>query len=60
MIKLGDKVCDPVTGFTGTATARLEELGTAPQIRVEAQNASPHEAIQSHWLNEPRLLAKAD
>ncbi len=51
---LGSQVTDPITGFTGTATARAEYLDTRVLVLVEARN--PGE-VKERWIMETRLVA---
>jgi hypothetical protein len=44
MIKLGTKVRDSITNFTGIATERIEYLHGSPRVMVEAQLDPPVEA----------------
>ena len=41
MIELGDKVKDTITGFAGTATARIEYLNGCIQFLVTPKMAKP-------------------
>jgi hypothetical protein len=51
---LGEQYVDPVTGFTGIATARTEYLGLHVSVLLEARH--PEKAVQ-HWFPEGRLAA---
>ncbi len=50
-IKLGTKVKDTITGFTGLVTARVEYIDQPPTVRVEAL------VNVSEWLVETRVAA---
>jgi hypothetical protein len=52
-IQLGDVVRDRATSFSGHATARLEELGGAPQLLVERLDKDGER--QREWFEEGRL-----
>ena len=57
MIKLGQKVTDHVTGFTGTATGRAEYLDGSVSVFVEPV-ATPEGtwAKKGRWISEMRLI----
>ena len=56
MIKLGDSVRDKVTGFEGTALARMEALYEATQLRVHPSSLNSAGDIRaSQWIEEERL-----
>jgi hypothetical protein len=53
MIELGDRYQDPISGYTGTATARTEFLHETVSVRLtrgDANGKPEHE-----WFPEPRL-----
>jgi hypothetical protein len=54
-ISLGTKVLDPITGFTGTATARIERLGEAPRVGVESGTLGREGTPVEVWFPESRL-----
>jgi hypothetical protein len=54
-IKLGSKVKDKITGFTGTATARAEYLERPPQVFVEAEATEGGRRAADAWITESRL-----
>jgi hypothetical protein len=54
IVKLGDKVQDTVTGFTGIVTARTEFLHSGPRCLVEARVIDDTPAAAA-WFDEPRL-----
>ena len=55
LIKLGDKVCDKVTGFTGIATARIEYLHGCIQIEVMPPVDKDGKKPDAVWIDQPRL-----
>ena len=54
MIKLGDKVKDSVTGFSGTAVARAEYLHGNPRVAVAALSHDGKD-VKEEWMDEGRL-----
>lgn len=52
-IKLGDKVTDPVTGFTGTVTVISHHLSGLTQVGVEALDGDGK--IQDEWFDIGRV-----
>lgn len=50
--KLGDKVVDPITGVTGTVTARCEYLYSSPSIRIEGKDGTGRATCD--WIDESR------
>lgn len=54
-IKLGNKVKDRISGYTGTATARCEYLDRAPHVLVEAQATENGARATEGWYAESRL-----
>lgn len=54
-IKLGSKVKDIYTGFTGTATARFSFLYGCTRIRVEPSELKDGKPIESCDFDEQRL-----
>lgn len=55
MIKLGDKVKDPITGFEGTATAKTEWLYGCSRIAVQAQIDKDGKVPGLEWFDELQL-----
>ena len=55
MIKMGDKVKDDMTGFTGVTTARCEYADGCVQWQVEKLVSND---IVSKWIDEERLDSK--
>jgi len=54
-IAVGSKVKDKVTGFSGLAVSRTEELYATPMVRVIASNFDGDGKPVEVWLDEPRL-----
>lgn len=54
-IKLGDKVTDKVTGFTGIVTARCEWITGHVQIEVAPLCEKDGKMVDDKWLDENRL-----
>lgn len=60
MIKLGDKVKDKVTGFTGIAIARTEWLNGCVRLSVQPDKLVDGKIAASETIDEPQLtLVKA-
>lgn len=60
MIKLGDKVKDKVTGFTGIAIARTEWLNGCIRVTVQPDKLADGKIAASETIDEPQLtLVKA-
>lgn len=60
MIKLGSKVKDPVTGFTGTAVARTEYAWGCVSVGVCSNELHEGKPIDWQWFDEKRLAEDAD
>ncbi len=58
MIKLGSKVKDKVTGFSGILTSRTEYLYGANRLQIEAKVSKDGSAIITQWFDEPRVVIK--
>lgn len=54
-IKLGHKVRDKVTGFTGIAISRNEWLIGCTRIGVKPQGLHEGKTIELEWFDEPQL-----
>jgi hypothetical protein len=54
MIKLGAKVTDSITGFTGIVTARCEYLGGSVRVCVEMQELKDGRPAEQ-WFEEHRV-----
>jgi len=50
-IKLGDKVKDKVTGFTGIAISRIEFLNGCTQIQIQPQKLKDGRPIESEYFD---------
>jgi len=55
-IKLGDKVTDSVSGFTGIAIARTEYMFRSAVVGVEADDTRDGKAPDTAWFDERRLM----
>lgn len=55
MIKLGDKVRDTVTGFTGIATSRTEYLNNCPAIGITGEALFEGKPVGTQWIDEWRV-----
>ena len=49
MIRLGDKVKDSITGFTGVAVSRCEYLNGCIQIEVKPTKLTKEGEMQKAW-----------
>lgn len=54
-IKLGQKVRDKLTGFTGIATARLQYINRCEQVLVSLPVDKEGKHVESVWIDAPRL-----
>ena len=54
-IKLGSKVRDTLTGFTGIATGRTKWLYGCSRITVEPQELRDGKPIEAQWFDEQRV-----
>lgn len=56
MIKLGKKYTDPITGFTGIATARIEYLTGCIQYQLQPKGLKADGTIKEGlWFDESRI-----
>lgn len=55
-IKLGFKVKDYITGFTGIAIAKTKYLHGCTQFGVRSQELHEGKPINPVWFDEPRLI----
>jgi len=55
MIKLGNEVKDPITGFIGIAVAKTEWLWGCIRIGIESKLDKDGKIIEIQWFDEPRL-----
>jgi hypothetical protein len=53
MIKLGNRVKDSITGFTGIATARSQFITGCDQISITPEN---HKGTDPKWFDEGRIV----
>lgn len=57
MIKLGNKVKDSITGFTGIATTRTEYLYGCVHIGITPESLSKEsQPIDTHYFDEQRIV----
>lgn len=57
MAKLGDQVCDSITGFKGIVTARAEYLNGCVRVEIEAPVDDNGNRRDSAWVDEQRVDA---
>jgi len=55
MVKLGSKVTDSITGFSGIATGRTEYLYGCVRVLVEPTEMKDGKPVESLWIDEQRL-----
>lgn len=55
MIKLGSKVRDTLTGFSGTATGKTERLYGCTRIQIEPSELKNGKLIEGQWFDEQRI-----
>jgi valyl-tRNA synthetase len=60
MIRLGSKVKDVFTGFTGIATGRTEWLFGCTRICIEPTELTDGKPIESVWFDEQRVEVVED
>jgi len=56
MIKLGDKVKEPITGFVGIVTVRTEYLLGETQVYVSPAELVDEKLPKGEWFNEKSLM----
>lgn len=56
-IKLGTKVKDRISGFTGIAYKRCTFLYDTPTVCVIAEETTAGKPPEDQWFSEPRLEA---
>ncbi len=54
-IKLGTRVTDAITGFTGTAIARIEYLNGCVSYEVRPDSKGGTEMVESAWIDAQQL-----
>ena len=59
MVKLGEKVTDSITGFSGIAVARTEYLYGCVRITVEPTQLSEGKPIEPCHFDEQRLTGES-
>jgi len=61
MVKIGDKVKDIVTGFTGIAVAKTEWLNGCSRFGVQSDVLKDGMPTDTQWFDAPQLeLVEAD
>lgn len=55
MIKLGSKVTDNITGFSGIATSRTEYLHGCVHIGITPTELKDGKPIEPQWFDEQRI-----
>ena len=55
MIKLGNKVRDNITGFTGIAVGRTEWLFGCSRIGIQATELKDGKPVETEWIDEQRV-----
>ena len=58
MIRLGDRITDPVSGLSGIAICRVEYLASETQYGMLLP-AEPGRAPDIYYLDEARVMAKS-
>jgi hypothetical protein len=54
-IKLGSKVRDSITGFTGIAVSRTEHLFGCVRVSIEPQECKDGKPVDICWFDEQRV-----
>lgn len=54
-VRLGDKVTDSITGFTGVATARTLYLYGCVKVCVEPVELHEGKPVECQWFDEQRV-----
>lgn len=54
-MKLGDKVRDTISGFEGTAIARVEYLNSCPRICIQGRVSDPSKAASAEYFDEAQV-----
>ena len=60
VIKLGEKVRDSISGFSGIATARAEYLFGCVRVLIEPTALVDGKLAEGEWFDEQRLTADSD
>lgn len=59
MIKLGQKVTDKITGFTGVVIGRCEYINGCISIWVQPVKLKDGDMVEAKWIDEQRLETKS-
>ncbi len=59
-IKLGDKVADKITGFSGVVTGIGEYLTGCSTILVQPKIDKDRKWVDSKWFDETRLVGEGE
>jgi hypothetical protein len=59
MVKLGARVTDRISGFTGIATGRSEYLYGCVRILVEPEALHDGKPVEAQWFDEQRLTEQS-
>jgi hypothetical protein len=60
MIELGRTARDKITGFTGIVTARMEDLFSAPQVKIQSKDIQNGVPVVAQWFEEGRVKVSID
>ncbi len=56
MLKLGSRVKDTISGFSGILTARTEWLYGCVRVAIEPEGLFEGKPIDTQWFDEPRVI----
>jgi len=56
MLKLGSRVKDTISGFTGILTARTEWLYGCIRVSIEPEVLHEGKPIEAQWFDEERVV----
>ena len=56
MINNGDRVKDPITGFSGIVTCRLEYLNGCARVQVTSEKLTGGKVDSDNYFDEPQLV----
>ena len=55
MVKLGSRVKDRITGFTGIASGRAEYQFGCAQVLITPEGLKDGQPLNAHWFDEQRV-----